>query len=59
MEEGPKYGYYPEPRKSFLLVGRDSLTEAHSLFDGHGVNIVTNHRFTGGVVGNEEEMLTL
>lgn len=47
-------GYYLKPRESFFVVSRDYLTEAHSIFDELGVNRVTNHRFLGGVVGNEE-----
>ncbi len=57
LEEGPNYGYYPEPKKSFLVVSENLLSEAHKLFDGLGVSIVTSHRLLGGVIGTDEERL--
>ena len=32
VDEGPKYGYYPEPTKSFLIVHPDHVDEAKSCF---------------------------
>ncbi len=57
LEEGPNYGYYLEPKKSFLVVSENLLSEAHKLFDGLGVSIVTSHRLLGSVIGTEEERL--
>ena len=44
MEEGLKYGYFPEPQKNFIVVGENHLSTAHELFDDLGVSIVTGHR---------------
>ena len=55
MEEGLKYGYFPEPRKSFIVVGESHLSTAHELFDDLGVSIVTGHRLLRDVVGCEEK----
>ena len=52
MRLGPSYGYYPEPKKSVLVVSSKFLADAHRIFDGVGVNIKTSHRFLGGVIGD-------
>ncbi|KAI5747329.1 hypothetical protein M8J77_013571 [Diaphorina citri] len=53
--EGPKYGYYPEPNKSFLVIKPQFLEEASLLFHDLHVQIVTEKRFLGGVIGNGDE----
>ena len=35
-EKGPKYGYYPEPSKSYLVVHPNFVEKAHQLFDRFG-----------------------
>ena len=52
IADGPTYGYYPEPKKSFLVINKDHLDDAHMLFDGLSVNIVTSDRMLGEVVHN-------
>ena len=54
MENGPKYGYYPEPSKSYLVVHPNFIDEAHRLFDQFGIKIVEGRRYLGGYVGSEE-----
>ena len=53
-ERGPRYGYYPEPSKSVLVVDQRYKDEAASVFEGTGVSVVTGHRFLGGFVGDRE-----
>jgi hypothetical protein len=56
MEEGPKYGYFPEPAKSYLIVAPDMVEEAKQIFKGAlTVKVVTGTRFLGGFVGEETE----
>lgn len=47
MEEGPKFGYFPEPDKSYLVVHPNQVNEAKLLFAELKVNVVTGHRFLG------------
>ena len=55
IAEGPKYGYHPEPDKSYLIVHPDWVEEANKLFCEFKVNVVTGHRFLGGFVGGVED----
>ena len=51
---GPKYGYFPEARKSVLVVGEKDFSLAEEVIGSLGVKIVTGHRFLGGFVGSSE-----
>ena len=54
-EEGPGYGYYPEPSKSWLIVKEDKEEKAKELFPD--VNITTvGHRYLGSFIGSEDGM---
>lgn len=55
LEDGPKYGYYPEPRKSIAIV-KDwrQLERAKQEFQGLGLEFVEASRFLGGFLGKEE-----
>jgi hypothetical protein len=56
MEEGPKYGYFPEPAKSYLVVAPQGVAAAKRIFTGRlTVKVVTGTRFLGGFVGGEAE----
>uniref|UniRef100_A0A0K8TJ54 Reverse transcriptase domain-containing protein n=2 Tax=Lygus hesperus TaxID=30085 RepID=A0A0K8TJ54_LYGHE len=50
--EGPKWGYYPEPSKSFLVIKDGLEEESRALFGDLNVKIVYSHRFLGGVIGS-------
>ena len=56
MEDGPKYGYYPEPRKSITIV-KDwrQLDRAKQEFQGPGLEFVEALRFLGGICGGGKE----
>lgn len=49
--EGPKWGYYPEPSKSVLVVKPGNEEEAKQIFRDLHVNVVTSHGFLGGFLG--------
>ena len=53
---GPKYGYYPEPKKSFLIVHPDHVDEAKRCFEQTGLKNVTGKRYLGGFIGDEITM---
>ena len=53
-EKGPKYGYYPEPSKSYLVVHPNFVEKAHQLFDRFGIRIVEGRRYLGGFIGADE-----
>ena len=55
LESGPKYGYNPQPAKSWLIVKPEKVEEARRIFEGTGVQItVEGERHLGAVIGNEE-----
>ena len=54
IEEGPAFGYFPEPSKNFLVVDKHYAEEAHHIFDKHAITIVEGKRFL--TVSLETEM---
>ena len=55
MEEGPKFGYYPEPDKSYLVVHPDYIAPVQEIFKDFKINIVTGRKFLGGFIGSEDD----
>ena len=55
IEEGPAFGYFPEPSKSFLVNDKQYAEEAHHIFDKYSINIVEGKRFLGGFIGDGNE----
>ena len=51
LEVGPRLGYYPNPRKSSIVVGPASWSVAELLFCSLSVEVVCDHRFLGGFWG--------
>ena len=55
ISQGPKFGYFPEPSKCYLVVAPEFVEEAAKVFEGYAVNIVTGHKLLGGFIGDELE----
>ena len=51
-EKGPKFGYFPKPSKSYLVVSENYISEDEMVFSGTGVNVACCRR---GVIGNEKK----
>jgi len=55
LEVGPKYGYYPNPSKSILVVkDPQMMDEAKALFGDFNMQITSGTRHLGAVLGNTE-----
>jgi len=55
VESGPKYRYYLQPTKSWLIVKQEKLEQARRAFEGTGIQItIEGERHLGVVIGNEE-----
>ncbi len=49
---GPKYGYYPKPSKTVLIVKQEHEAYANQIFNGTGIEITTSgQRHLGAVLG--------
>ena len=55
MSLGPKFGYFPEPDKSFLVVHPDYIDTAREIFKDLKLNIVSGKRFLGGFIGSSDD----
>ena len=55
MIEGPKFGYFPEPEKSYVVIHPNFMHEAQTVFDGTGIQIVTGRKFLGGFIGGKDD----
>ena len=55
-ENGPKYGYFPKPKKTYLIVKDPrNLEMAQNFFKNDGVNITCDgERHIGAVIGSDE-----
>ena len=55
-EEGPKYGYYPKPSKTYIVVkDLDDLAEVQNVFGSEGIKVTTEgHRHLGAAIGSEQ-----
>ena len=54
ITEGPKWGYYPEPGKSVLIVKEGMEQEANEIFQGSNIKIVNAHPYLGGMIGPKQ-----
>ena len=52
---GPKFGYYPNPSKSWLITKESFLSDANTIFAHTGVNITSHGRpYLGAAIGTRE-----
>ena len=52
LNEGPKYGYYPNSTKTWLVVEESQLESANDIFSNTGVNVTTEGRpYLGAAIG--------
>ena len=53
---GPKYGYFPLPNKTVLIVKEEFLAKAKEIFGSSGVKITTEgeRHIMGAVIGSVE-----
>lgn len=51
-KEGPRYGYFPEPTKSYLIIKEGLKDIAEQKFSSLGIKIVNSQRFLGGFIGD-------
>ena len=49
----PSFGYFPEPRKTVLIVGPMDHQRATDLFSNLGVRVMAGSRFLGGFIGRK------
>ena len=59
IQEGPKFGYYPEPSKSIVIVKDGLMDKAKEKFGDLGLKMVEAHKFLGGFVGKEDTVRKL
>ena len=50
---GPKYGYYPNAHKTYLVVKEDLQAAASALFGDTGVRICTGRKYLGAFIGDD------
>ena len=55
LELGPSYGYFPEPRKSYLVVAPNVTHLASETFAGLGISIVCDHFILKDVIGKDTQ----
>ena len=52
QEQGPSFGYFPKPSKTWLIVKEEHLERAKAMFSG--INITTEgHRYLGSYIGTD------
>ena len=53
--EGPAFGYFPNPSKTWLVTKQGRFDEASNTFAGSGVNVTLDGRpYLGALIGSQE-----
>ena len=52
---GPRFGFYPDPEKSIVVVKENQEDDATRFFAGLNFKIVTGTRYLGGYMGSKEQ----
>ena len=52
---GSGFGYYPEPKTSFVVVNERWRSDVVAIFGNLGVQVVTGYRFLDGFIGRRSE----
>jgi uncharacterized C2H2 Zn-finger protein len=52
---GPSFGYFPQAKKTLLVVSETDKETAHKIFKGTNITIVTGSRFLGSYIGDGNE----
>ena len=53
LDQGPSYGYFPEPTKSYVIVDESFNSDAANIFQAYGVKVVQSRRVLGGIIGDK------
>ena len=56
MQQGPQYGYYPEPTKSLAIVKDEFLEKAKEKFGDLGLEFVETSKIFGGFLGKSDKV---
>jgi len=51
-DNGPSYGYTPQPHKCILVTSDRNLSSAKQKFERYGMKVVTGSRYLGGFIGS-------
>ena len=54
-EKGLSFGYFPQPKKTYLVVYTQYISKAEEISGHLGINVVCRRKFLGGAIGEEEE----
>ena len=55
--EGPKWGYYPEPEKSVLVI-KENYNGDFSMFNELNIKVVHSQKFLGSIIGSNESKVS-
>ena len=55
LDVGPKYGYFPKPSKSYVIVKDKNFEQAKNMFSGTNINVTSaGKRHLGAVIGSQD-----
>ena len=51
---GPSYGYYPEPKKTVIVVEKKDEESENACFHKSCIKVINGYHFLGGFIGSKE-----